>query len=106
MEIEDYPLFQSGETYILMLMDSGDGKTFWIKGQVNGTYFVDGGTTLKFGDTEPSLHEKKDISDLDEAIIEKQEETANNSQVLDTETFQAQLEKDVKEFYVVGLIFY
>ncbi|KGL43734.1 hypothetical protein DUK53_14670 [Listeria sp. SHR_NRA_18] len=97
MEIEDYPLFQSGETYILMLVDSGDGKTFWIKGQVNGTYFVDGDATLKFGDTEPTLPEKKDISDLDETIIEKQEETANNSQVLDTEAFQLQLEKDVKE---------
>ncbi|SQC59003.1 hypothetical protein [Listeria newyorkensis] len=36
LEIENYPLFQSGETYILMLMDSGDGQTFWIKGQVNG----------------------------------------------------------------------
>ncbi|WP_430536634.1 hypothetical protein [Listeria rocourtiae] len=97
MEIENYPLFESGETYILMLMDSGDGKTFWIKGQVNGTYFVDGDTTLKFGDSESALPEKENTKTLDQAIIEKQEETANNSQVLDTEAFKMQLEKDVKE---------
>ncbi|EUJ52174.1 hypothetical protein DFP96_10894 [Listeria rocourtiae] len=80
-----------------MLMDSGDGKTFWIKGQVNGTYFVDGDTTLKFGDSETSLPKKEDIKNLDKATIEKQEETGNNLQVLDTEAFKTKLEKDMKE---------
>ncbi|MBC6309056.1 hypothetical protein HCJ66_05765 [Listeria sp. FSL L7-1582] len=94
MEIEDYPLFQPGETYILMLMDSGDGKTFWIKGQVNGTYFVDGDTTLKFGNSEPGLPDSK--NNLNSALIEKLENFNNKVQVLDTIDFREQLDKDLK----------
>ncbi|MBC1474969.1 hypothetical protein HB852_10100 [Listeria grandensis] len=94
MEIENYPLFQSGETYILMLIDSGDGQTFWIKGQVNGTYFVAGNTTLKFGNSEPSLPKKK--NNLDSAVIEKLENFNNKVQVLDTIDFRERLDKDLK----------
>ncbi|EUJ22558.1 hypothetical protein PGRAN_13061 [Listeria grandensis FSL F6-0971] len=94
MELENYPLFQSGETYILMLIDSGDGRTFWIKGQVNGTYFVAGNTTLKFGNSEPSLPKKK--NNLDSAVIEKLENFNNKVQVLDTIDFRERLDKDLK----------
>ncbi|WP_149024202.1 hypothetical protein [Listeria cornellensis] len=94
LEIENYPLFQSGETYILMLMDSGDGQTFWIKGQVNGTYLVDGNTTLKFGNSELGLLDSK--NNLNSAVIEKLENFNNKVQVLDTIDFRERLDKDLK----------
>ncbi|MBC1335143.1 hypothetical protein HCJ13_05945 [Listeria booriae] len=96
MEIENYPLFEPGENYILMLMDSGDGKTYWIKGQLNGTYLIEDKSTLKFGKQEVTLPEKKDISDVEASIIEKQKETGGNSQILDTAKFKKQIQNDVE----------
>ncbi|MBC1456829.1 hypothetical protein [Listeria newyorkensis] len=97
LEIENYPLFQSGETYILMLMDSGDGQTFWIKGQVNGTYFVDGNTTLKFGNSELGLPRNNGRSKLGMLITKKQKEMTSNFQVLDTSALKEKIEKDANE---------
>lgn len=97
MEVEDYPMFKPGEKYILMLMNSGDKQTYWIKGQVNGTYLVEEKSILKFGEKEEALPEKADKNTIEASIKEKQEETDGNSQILDTKLFEKQLESDVRK---------
>ncbi|MBC2173330.1 thioredoxin family protein [Listeria booriae] len=95
MEVENYPLFKSGETYILTLMDSGNGKTYWIKGQTNGTYMMGNRSMLKFGKKEEDLPEKEDTGDAEHNIIEKQKETNGNSQMLDSSKFKTKLQNDI-----------